>query len=332
MSKVVRVSDTDYKITVETGGTIVLDTGVNTPVAPAGWIGGVIITGDLRVLGNTTTVDTTNLAIEDNIILLNKGEAGNGITEGSAGIQIQRSENSANPSFPDVQILFDEAQDEIVLRYDGTGALIPLKINTIRTGSGNLNINTGLTGTGVISVSDVPDYELRATDPDDIPNIQWVYNYVLAFGGVALVDRFSAFDGTTPLDTGGRAYDTDAGDPTSKIEFTVDGINRIDLTTSGAVITGIVDIEQIRISGNRIDINTSNEDLVLGASGIGSVVVDENLRITVAGSDPAYNTDGTKIYVKDPAYGGSGLYFVDRDDYRDELVSRRKAIAYSMIF
>lgn len=330
MSRVVRVSDSDYKITVETGGTIVLDTGVNTPIAPAGWIGGVIITGDLRVLGNTTTVDTTNLQIEDNIILLNKGETGSGVSEGSAGIQIQRSLNSASPSFPDAQILYNESTDEIVLQYT-TGTLIPLKVNAIRTNNTDLVINTGVIGSGVISVAGVPGYETRATDPDDIPNIQWVYNYVLAFGGVALVDRFSSFSGVTPLDTGGRAYDIGAGDPASKIEFTVDGLERLELTTSGAVITGILDSDQIRISGNRIDINTSNQDLVIGASGTGSVVVDDNLRITVAASNPAFNADGTKIYVKDPEYGGSGLYFVNRDDYRDELVSRRKAIAYSMI-
>lgn len=331
MSKVVRVSDTDYKITVETGGTIVLDTGVNTPIAPAGWIGGVIITGDLRVLGNTTTVDTANLAIEDNIILLNKGETGSGITEGSAGIQIQRSENSASLVYPDAQILYDESADEFVLRYTNN-TLIPLKINSIRTNNSDLEINTGLTGSGVISVSSVPNYEVRATDPDDIPNLQWVYNYVLAFGGVALVDRFSAFDGTTPLDTGARSYDTDAGDPESKIVLEVDGITRTELTTSGVIITGNLDADQVRLAGNRIDINSSNQDLVLGASGTGSVVVDDNLRITVASTDPAFNADGTKVYVKDPEYGGSGLYFVNRDDYRDELVSRRKAIAYSMIF
>lgn len=331
MSRVVRVSDTDYKITVEPGGTIVLDTGLNTPVAPAGWVGGVIITGDLRVMGNTTTVDTTNLQIEDNIILLNKGETGLGITEGSAGIQMQRSQNSVSPVFPDAQILFNESTDEVELKFTN-GTLIPLKINQIRTGTGDLIINTGLTGTGVISVSPIADYELRATDPDDIPNLQWIYNYVLAVGGVALVDRFSAFDGITPLDTGARAYDTGAGDPVSEIKFTVDNINRLNLTTSGATITGILDSDEIRIAGNRIDINSSNRDLIIGASGVGSVVVDDNLRITVAISDPTFNTDGTKIYVKDPEYGGSGLYFIDRDDYRDELVSRRKAIAYSMIF
>lgn len=331
MSKVVRVNDTDYKVTVETGGTIVLDTGVNTPIEPPGWIGGVIITGDLRVLGNTTTVETTNLAIEDNIILLNKGETGLGVSEGSAGIQIQRSENSDSLVFPDAQILFDEGTDAFVLQYTN-GTLIPLKINTIRTDNVDLRINTGTSGTGVISVQDIPSYEARCTDPDDIPNLQWVYDYVLASEGIAVVDRFNAFVGTTPTNTGGQAYDVLAGDAESKLIFEVEGITRLELTTIGAIITGTLDSDQIRISGNRIDINVSNEDLIIGASGTGSVVIDDNLRITTVTSDPIYNTDGTKIYVKDPEYGGSGLYFVNKDDYRDELVSRRKAIAYSMIF
>ena len=61
MSKILKVSESNYRLQVQTGGTITLDTGVNTPAVPGGWIGGVIITGDLLVMGNTTTVDTDNL-------------------------------------------------------------------------------------------------------------------------------------------------------------------------------------------------------------------------------------------------------------------------------
>lgn len=50
----------------------------------------VIIDGDFLVLGTTTNVSTTNTEIKDNIIVLNKGESGNGITLGSAGITIDR--------------------------------------------------------------------------------------------------------------------------------------------------------------------------------------------------------------------------------------------------
>lgn len=82
MSRIVNVSQGDYRVRVQRGGTITLDTGVD--------IGTVIITGDLLVKGVTTTIDTTNLTIEDNITLINKGETGAGITEGSSGFEIDR--------------------------------------------------------------------------------------------------------------------------------------------------------------------------------------------------------------------------------------------------
>lgn len=62
----------------------------------------VLIKGDLTVTGNTTTVNTTNTDITDNIILLNSGESGAGVTAGSAGIQIDRG------SLPDVLIGWNE--------------------------------------------------------------------------------------------------------------------------------------------------------------------------------------------------------------------------------
>ena len=58
--KVVNVSNGNYKVTVQDGGVITLNTGTA--------VGTVIITGDLTVLGTTTTVDTANMTIEDNII------------------------------------------------------------------------------------------------------------------------------------------------------------------------------------------------------------------------------------------------------------------------
>ena len=50
----------------------------------------VTIEGDLLVQGETVTIDVTNLTIEDNTILLNKGESGSGVTLGSAGVEIDR--------------------------------------------------------------------------------------------------------------------------------------------------------------------------------------------------------------------------------------------------
>jgi hypothetical protein len=48
------------------------------------------IDGNLYVYGNTTILDTNVIETEDNIILLNRGESGNGVTLNLAGIEIDR--------------------------------------------------------------------------------------------------------------------------------------------------------------------------------------------------------------------------------------------------
>jgi hypothetical protein len=50
----------------------------------------VYITGNLTVQGAQTTISTTNMAIKDNIVVLNEGEAGAGVTLGTAGMLINR--------------------------------------------------------------------------------------------------------------------------------------------------------------------------------------------------------------------------------------------------
>ncbi len=65
----------------------------------------VTIKGSLNVQGKTTTVNSENLSVRDNIIELNKGETGLGITAGQSGIKIDRGDNSP------VLLVFDESDD-----------------------------------------------------------------------------------------------------------------------------------------------------------------------------------------------------------------------------
>jgi len=65
----------------------------------------VIVTGNFTVNGTTTSVDSVNLEVEDNTILLNKNETGAGVTAGSAGIEIERG-TETNSS-----ILWSEGDD-----------------------------------------------------------------------------------------------------------------------------------------------------------------------------------------------------------------------------
>jgi hypothetical protein len=49
-----------------------------------------VVTGDLTVQGSLTSIETTNTAITDNVIVLNSGETGAGITSVTSGIEIER--------------------------------------------------------------------------------------------------------------------------------------------------------------------------------------------------------------------------------------------------
>jgi len=93
--------DGDYSIISSSGGTITLgDTGTDP----------VVIAGNLTVSGTLTTVDTVDLVITDNIITLNDGETGPGITLGTAGITIDRGDG-VSAGEESATLLFDESAD-----------------------------------------------------------------------------------------------------------------------------------------------------------------------------------------------------------------------------
>ena len=71
-----------------------------------------IVTGDLTVSGNTTTINTANLYIEDNIILLNSGEAGTPTL--NAGVEVERG-TSIN-----VSVRWNESTDKWQFTNDGS--------------------------------------------------------------------------------------------------------------------------------------------------------------------------------------------------------------------
>ena len=315
MSKVVRVQDGDYKLITQLNGTITLDTGNQ--------IGQVIITGDLLVQGNTTTVESETLTIRDNIIYINKDEVGAGVTLGTAGISIERG------SQPDVSIFYDEASD--TFRFiDGLNNLVPLQSNFIKSGGSDLRLIG--TGTNVVTVTGTANYETFVTDDDDIPNRKFVTDYVLASGGVALVDRFYRYSGTTQLDTGARAYDTGAGDGSSRVSLEVDGAVIAEVNTNGIVIAGSLTADEIQIAENYITTTNSNNNLELRASGTGVVLVDDVLGLSNQGSDPASTSGMNKLYSKGTVgTGGTGVYFKNTSQ-SGELISSKKALLYALLF
>ena len=69
------------------------------------FVNDVLVQGNLTVQGDLTSINTVNLEIQDNVIVLNKGETSGSVSKGTAGIEIDRS-----PSSP-ARLIFDDNDD-----------------------------------------------------------------------------------------------------------------------------------------------------------------------------------------------------------------------------
>ena len=239
-TKVLNVSNGDYKVTVQESGSIIFDTR-----GPNGLGSGQIsILGQLVVDGSVTYITSEQLEIQDRIITLNKGEVGPGITGSHssdpgevAGLEIKRGgQIGPTGNFQDAYLYFVEDLDHRDTSNNIVNGAFEFRIGGNRAGIWVSSINASLNedlylrtqGTGVVSVKGTTDYESNVTDDDDIPNRKFLTNYVTATGGTANVDKFYALDISTGTvtDTGGQAYDIDTGSNESKVVFWINGTER----------------------------------------------------------------------------------------------------------
>ena len=100
--------------TIQVGELIISTAGSKTGNLTVG--GDTIITGNLTVNGTTTTISTEEIALADNIIILNSNEAGT--PSQNAGLEIERGTQT------NFQIIFDETNDDTRIGF--VGALQPV--------------------------------------------------------------------------------------------------------------------------------------------------------------------------------------------------------------
>ena len=324
MSKYLNVPNGNYKIAVQNSGTIYLDTGFET--------GTVEISGNLLVKGDQTTVNTATLDIEDNIITLNSGETGAGITLNSSGIKIERG------TLPDSFLKYDEDVAGFIA-IDSASALISIATNEIDSRSQNLTLNAG---TSTVNVSPTVDYEQKvftyagatltgydAAKADVIPNAKAVVDYVAYTFANVFLSQIG--DGDVSKSSIVIADFENSG-VDSVIKFDIDG------NTVSQLYADRWEFDQIRFAGSTIETISSNEDLVLKSAGTGSTRIDDTLHLNRVPSDgdaslePSQPLDGTKFYIADQYTGNSGVYFVNDQGNRDELVSNNRALLYGMLF
>lgn len=392
MSKIVRVQNGDYRIVVgnqNVPGTIYLDTSPsddrNFPQ------GNVVVTGDLTVLGKSTIIRSETLSIKDNIIYLNQGETGDGVSTlgTTSGFQVDRGNEI------DVSFLWDENLETGAFKaVDANNNLKPIATDKIVTRGTDLFLIAN--GSGVVSVAGTSNYEEQVLDYDrlgltfnisfverigSVGQIYLVENHGLISGDVvnitcgsntsfngnfiqivdvptpnsftyvnigadvafepangfvrvnpildddtipnirAIADYIDSVLPTAILskiqenDTLVQVFDNDGPSGVSEIVFEVDGAQRAVINNSG------LNVDNIRIRNNAIS-NFSNDTLL----------VDSVLSIANRVGTPTTPIGYVKVHSKNtPGTGGTGLFFTNTVGTTDELISKTKALLYSLI-
>jgi len=333
--KLLTVSNGDYKITTREDGNIKFDVGNN---------GEVRITGNLSVEGEQTIVNTTDLSIEDKIIVLNRNETGPGISgNGLSGMEIARG------SLPHARLVFDENTRWTDPANPGTsdagawslqdinGRILAIETVSIATDGANLNLigetNAGFSN-GVVSVYGTADYENQVIDDDHIPNKKYVDDLVSTYFLSNFSNRID--DGFTTVSFI-EVQDFERTGLDSKISIGIDGNEVIAINATDTTI------EDVRITNNIIETVNEFDDLVLQANGTGNVKINDALlldptpHLAFGGAadvvtDPSAPTTGVKLYSKTQGEGATNVYYVNETGRRDELVSKNRALLFSMLF
>ena len=350
MGQFLRVNG-DYNIRAGDGAKITLDTG------PAVSGGSVRVTGNLVVEGDTFNVSTTNLNIEDNIISLNTGEVGPGVSLIYSGIEIQRGDTSAASPQNNASFLYDESTDSWILahgtapgpfNFDASSLRLKQILTNSTTDAGDLTLIG--TGTGVVKVIGTINYEDQVTHDDDLPNKKYVDDAILNNPTFQIAAPQSQDTKVVIADK--DISPNDASEPGSLAYFaattthSTNGESAVSVIVDGALVgqfyANRFEIGDIEIGGgpdrNEITSRASitNENIYVRTQGTGKLQTNYAMQLEKIGTVPGYVSNNLLLYAAAPSIGTTGVYFVNDSaeaaKQNGELISKNKALLFSMLF
>jgi len=326
MGQVVQTNG-DYKIKTREGGVVRLDVG------PPSSGGQVIVTSDLIVEGDTLTVEAENLNVKDNIIQLNFGETGSGVSLRYSGLQIDRgTEDSASFFWDENDDSFNLAtgSPEAAYNYNTT-----LRLKKITTDTASPDLELIGYGEGVITVAGTNNYEDQVTDDDDIPNKKYVDDSIRDNPTFQIIDDNTRVIVTDKEVTGSLAYLIDntgySSFGESAVSVLIDNTLNTQFYSNRALIQGF-EINQNEPGSPAITVNNTNDSIFLQTNGTGKVRTNYGLQLEQISVDPAYVPESTIQFAKEPGIGDTGLFYRNTNNDTDELISKNKALLFSMIF
>ena len=110
----------------------------------------------------------------------------------------------------------------------------------------------------------------------------------------------------------------------------------VPIVQSVSGLTEVIDDTTPQLSG-ALDVNgqsiisASNGDITIAPNGTGVTIINSAITLSEE-SDPTGAANVTKVYAKEAASGGTGLWVVTDTVGPEELVSKSKAIVYGIIF
>lgn len=151
-----------------------------------------IVNGNLRAVGTVATVATTNTTVTDNIITLNQGETGAGVTAVYSGIEVDRG------SLAKVALRWNEALDRWELTSDGSvyapinttvGTITKVRDDPTPQLGGNLDVlaqTVFSSNNAVVKFDSNLSVKERTVNPASITGYNTIYAKPAAGGGTGL--------------------------------------------------------------------------------------------------------------------------------------------------
>lgn len=237
-----------------------------------------ILTGDLTVQGTTTLIDSTNLAITDNTIVLNKDEVGAGVTLGTAGIEIERG------SVANAYLLYLESADKWVTGFTSGVVLGTDRFYVAEWSDGTQTQGSipGADANGRLS-------EAEGLTPQEVNQLQNIDSTLITIGqwgylgatdqGLAQADSVTFADAT--LNAGGLTVG--ASTPSATQWGYVAELDQA-LTAAATPSFAQLSVDQVDLNDGKVTFS--------GATTANQLIVPDNL------ADALRVTDGTQDYIQ----------------------------------
>lgn len=323
----------NYVISATDGGMLINVTNTTTTYVPNA--GTLRIIGNVDIIGQTTNIESVNSVIKDNIIVLNSGEINDYVTAGTSGILIARGQ-SDNPDRAATILYNDDTgwtnsnntATTGLFEFASSGTISAIRVDGIRIDpfSASLNVLGAENPNAVIDVVGTVDYEAHVLHDDDIPNKRYVD--LAVYTGSDSAKRIQVGDTFMRIADDSVLFSDPFYGPSSKIWATINTSSNVVFRLEGTE----AQLQGLTINGAAIQVNSPTQDLTLQPQAGKLVVVESPLALGTILTAPDAAPNQTALYYSAvPGGGGTGIFYVNSNQ-SDELVSRRRAIIYGIIF